>query len=109
MEVGFSRGWWSACMTEAASRDLQQSPPSRRMRSGAASLFAAVLVGLAFAGPLLSGERFYFRDVSQNHGPAIEAARALLRSGDPPWWNPWAGGGKPLIANPNNLLMTPAG
>ena len=72
-------------------------------------MFVAALIALVYAGPLLSGERFYFRDVSQNHGPVIEAARAMLRAGEPPWWNPYAGGGEPLFANPNHVLFVPEG
>jgi len=81
----------------------------RTPRAGAAAAFVAALIALVYAGPLLSGERFYFRDVSQNHGPVIEAARAMLRAGEAPWWNPWAGGGEPLFANPNHVLLVPEG
>lgn len=75
----------------------------------AAVLIVAGAILLAHAWALLAGERYYFRDLSQNHGPVFEAARALLAAGDAPWWNPWSAGGKPLLANPNALLLTPAG
>src|SRR6185436_16121661 len=75
----------------------------------AAALVALALIALAYAGPILSGERFYFRDVSQNHGPSLEGARALLGAGEAPWWSPWAGGGEPLFANPNHVLFVPEG
>lgn len=77
--------------------------------TAAAALLVAGLVGLAFAGAVLSGEQFYFRDLSQNHGPLLEGARALLKAGEPPWWNPWAGGGQPLASNANTLLLHPSG
>jgi len=85
------------------------SATADRSRARAAALAVAALIALVYAGPLLSGERFYFRDVSQNHGPAIEAARAMLRAGQAPWWNPWAGGGEPLFGNPNHVLFVPEG
>src|SRR5437773_10400 len=88
---------------------MSSARPGAR-RATVAAVFAAVgIVALAFAGTIVGGEQFYFRDVSQNHGPILQGARALLWSGQAPWWNPWSGGGQPLLANPNSLLLHPFG
>jgi len=88
---------------------VSSARPGARRATTAAALGVAAVVLVVFAGAILAGEQFYFRDLSQNHGPILQGASALLRTGQPPWWNPWSGGGQPLLANPNSLLLHPYG
>jgi Bacterial membrane protein YfhO len=76
---------------------------------GAAAL-PAVLLGLlllaAFAAPL-SGRLFYLRDLIQNHQPIRHVVIEQMRAGTLPLWDPYHGGGTPLLADPNNLVLHP--
>ena len=56
---------------------------------------------------MLQGRLFYLRDVSQNHYPVRGLVTERLRSGDLPLWDPLHGGGTPLLANPNALVLHP--
>ncbi|MFQ5877884.1 MAG: hypothetical protein ACE5JH_09400, partial [Acidobacteriota bacterium] len=64
------------------------------------------LMLFAFRGPL-SGGRFYLRDVSQNHHPIRSLVTERMRGGSLPLWDPYHGGGTPLLANPDNLVLHP--
>ena len=55
----------------------------------------------------LSGQVFYLRDISQNHYPIRHYVTDRLLAGDLPLWDPLHGGGTPLLANPNNLILHP--
>jgi hypothetical protein len=66
-----------------------------------------LLLGLAFRGAL-AGRVFYLRDVVQNHGPLRGLVAERLRAGEWPAWNPYHGGGTPLFANPNGLVLHPS-
>jgi len=73
------------------------------------ALPAAVLVGLlllAFHGAL-QGRVFYLRDISQNHYPVRALVTERIRSGALPLWDPYHGGGTPLLANPNAQVLHP--
>ena len=61
---------------------------------------------LAFRG-MLQGRLFYLRDVSQNHYPVRSFVTGRLRAGALPLWDPLHGGGTPLLANPNALVLHP--
>jgi hypothetical protein len=79
--------------------------PSRR----GAVLAAFLLVSLwaaAFYGAF-EGRVFYVRDASQNHEPARHVITARLLAGELPLWDPYHGGGTPLLADPNMLVLHP--
>ena len=71
---------------------------------------AAALLGLllivAFRGPL-GGRLFYLRDISQNHYPVRHLVAERLGAGELPLWDPYHGGGTPLLANPDHLVLHP--
>ncbi len=78
---------------------------ARAGASPAAVLLAALLIA-AFHGAL-AGRLFYLRDVSQNHYPIRRLVTERLASPALPLWDPYHGGGTPLLANPNNLVLHP--
>ncbi len=69
------------------------------------ALLAATLA-LAFRGAL-AGRLFYLRDVSQNHMPVRRLVTDRLAAGSLPLWDPLHGGGTPLLANPDHLVLHP--
>jgi len=86
-------------------------PSSRlwRFADPRSALPAAVLVLLlllAFHGAL-QGRVFYLRDISQNHYPVRALVTERIRSGALPLWDPYHGGGTPLMANPNAQVLHP--
>jgi hypothetical protein len=69
-----------------------------------------LLLGLAFlpcAGAFLPGRILYGRDLHLVFWGQAEAAVRLVASGIFPSWNPWAGFGQPLLANPEAQLLYP--
>ena len=70
------------------------------------ALLLVLLLLLAFPG-VLSGRLFYLRDVSQNHYPVRTLVTERLQAGSLPLWDPFHGGGTPLLANPNALVLHP--
>jgi len=84
--------------------------PDAGARRGPAVWAAAGLLGLllavAFRGAL-AGRLFYLRDVVQNHAPVRRVVTDRLRAGGLPLWDPLHGGGVPLLANPNHLVLHP--
>jgi hypothetical protein len=79
--------------------------PSRR-GGLVAALLLVLLWGAAFHGAF-EGRVFYVRDVSQNHEPARRLITERLRAGELPLWDPYHGGGTPLLANPDMLVLHP--
>jgi membrane protein YfhO len=80
------------------------------VRRGAAAWTAAGLLGLLIAFAFrdaLAGRLFYLRDVVQNHAPVRRMVTDRLLSGELPLWDPLHGGGVPLLANPNHLVLHP--
>ncbi len=79
----------------------------RRSRS---RILPVIILGLlsvlAFRGPL-SGRLFYLRDIVQNHAPIRHLVAERMRAGELPLWDPYHGGGTPLLANPDNLVLHP--
>jgi hypothetical protein len=71
-----------------------------------AAALLVLLLAAAFPG-LFTGKIFYLRDASQNHDPARRLVTERIRSGDLPLWDPYHGGGTPLLANPNQLVLHP--
>jgi hypothetical protein len=65
-----------------------------------------LLLVIAFRGAL-AGRLFYLRDVSQNHYPVRHVVTERLRAGELPLWDPYHGGGTPLLADPNTLVLHP--
>lgn len=77
-----------------------------RLRKAAPVLLLGLLLLAAFHGSLL-GRQFYLRDVSQNHAPLRAYVTDSLRQGRLPLWDPYHGGGTPLLANPDALVLHP--
>jgi hypothetical protein len=75
-------------------------------RKALPALLLGLLLLLAFRG-MLQGRLFYLRDVSQNHYPVRAFVTERLRAGDLPLWDPFHGGGTPLLANPDALVLHP--
>jgi hypothetical protein len=77
-------------------------------RPGWAALAAiAAVVAILFAGPLLRGEVFYYRDIHlQWVGQAEAFVRSVAEGSWPLWSRRWSFG-QPLLANPNNQLVYP--
>jgi len=77
----------------------------RRHLPAAAGLSALVL--FLFRDAVFRGEVFYHRDVHlQWYVQALAFVRSIA-AGSWPVWNPWAGFGQPLWANPNNQVLYP--
>jgi len=69
-----------------------------------------IALGLALAAVLLllSSRTFlYYRDNFSTHYPVKSVSAGLLRAGELPLWNFFAGGGQPLAGNPNTLTFYP--
>ncbi|HEV8200338.1 MAG TPA: YfhO family protein [Candidatus Polarisedimenticolia bacterium] len=71
-----------------------------------AGALLAILILAAFPG-VFQGSVFYLRDASQNHDPARRLVTERLHSFELPLWDPYHGGGTPLYANPNMLVLHP--
>jgi hypothetical protein len=69
-------------------------------------LLLAALLATAFHGAL-GGRLFYLRDISQNHMPGRRLVTERMLAGKVPLWDPFHGGGTPLLANPNQLVLHP--
>src|SRR5207245_6293474 len=70
------------------------------------ALILTILLIVAFHGAL-AGRMFYLRDISQNHYPIRHYVTERLRDFSLPLWDPYHGGGTPLLANPNALVLHP--
>lgn len=84
--------------------------PDAISRRDAAAWSAAGLLGLLLAVAFrdaLAGRLFYLRDVVQNHAPVRRMVTDRLLTGELPLWDPLHGGGVPLLANPNHLVLHP--
>lgn len=77
-----------------------------RLQAALPGVLLVLLLLLAFHGPLV-GRRFYLRDVSQNHAPLRAYITERLSAWSLPLWDPYHGGGTPLFANPNALVLHP--
>ena len=71
-------------------------------------LFLILLELLYFWRPVFFGELFYFRDLSMHFLPARELAADYIVNFELPLWDPYRQGGKPLLANPNNMALYPS-
>ncbi|HYV18032.1 MAG TPA: YfhO family protein [Verrucomicrobiae bacterium] len=71
-----------------------------------AGALLVILILAAFPG-VFHDSVFYLRDASQNHDPARRLVTERLRSFELPLWDPYHGGGTPLYANPNMLVLHP--
>src|SRR5882672_1051033 len=88
-----------AMQTESAGR-------SGAARAAGPALVLTLLLVVAFHGAL-AGRRFYLRDLSQNHAPLRAYITERLATGSLPLWDPYHGGGTPLLANPDTLVLHP--
>ncbi|HET8945527.1 MAG TPA: hypothetical protein VFQ07_00975, partial [Candidatus Polarisedimenticolia bacterium] len=82
---------------------MSRTPGGGALVAGA---LLAILILAAFPG-VFQGSVFYLRDASQNHDPARRLVTERLRSLELPLWDPYHGGGTPLYANPNMLVLHP--
>src|SRR5215212_7451235 len=76
--------------------------PERAAFAGIAGVVASL-----FAGPLLRGEVFYYRDIHLQWVGQTEAFVRSVAAGSWPFWNRRWSFGMPLLANPNNQLLYP--
>lgn len=76
------------------------------LRTALPAAVLVLLLLLAFHGAL-QGRVFYLRDISQNHYPVRALVTERIRSGALPLWDPYHGGGTPLLANPNAQVLHP--
>ncbi len=84
------------------------TPTSGSGRARHAWLALTLLAVLAFSGDLLvPGNNLYVRDIARNYVPERGAVATALREGGLPYWNPFAGGGQPLAANPGYAAFYP--
>ena len=70
-------------------------------------LFLAVIV-LCYRQELAGDRLPYYRDITQNYRPVQTLVQQEIGSGRLPLWNPYQGLGRPLMANPNHLVLQPA-
>lgn len=84
----------------------QYQPDRSWVRRLGPGLLLGLLLALTFRGAL-AGRLFYLRDVAQNHYPIRHFIVERLLSGALPLWDPFHGGGTPLLANPNALVLHP--
>ncbi|OLC54711.1 MAG: hypothetical protein AUH92_03460 [Acidobacteria bacterium 13_1_40CM_4_69_4] len=89
-----------------AKDDARRDRVEARLKAAGPALLLGLLLLLAFHGPLL-GRRFYLRDLSQNHAPLRAYVTDSLHQGRLPLWDPYHGGGTPLLANPDALVLHP--
>jgi hypothetical protein len=78
----------------------------RRADLWSALLLIAVTAFL-FADVLFLGNNFWFRDLFLYHFPMKHVVRETIARGEFPWWNPWWGGGQPMLANPAYEILYP--
>jgi len=80
--------------------------PSRRHDWIALAFLA--LLPLVFFFDVVAGNRaFFVRDLARFHHPSKNVLREIVRGGEFPYWNPYAGAGQPLAANPQNEVFYP--
>jgi hypothetical protein len=82
-------------------------PPAfepHRLRAAAA---LALLLAALFPDVVFRGRVFFERDVNQMLYGQVAAFARCLRMGSLPLWNPWAGFGQPLLANPAAQVAYP--
>src|SRR6266850_2976618 len=105
--IPMGRAW---AIGEERLERIGPAPAPGLSRSGAAvsAVILTLLLVIAFRGAL-AGRLFYLRDVSQNHSPLRHLVTERLRAGELPLWDPYHGGGTPLLADPNNLVLHPIG
>jgi len=63
---------------------------------------------LYFYRPIFLGEVFYFRDLHSHFLPKRKLVAEYISRLDLPLWDPYLQGGKPLLANPNNMVLYPS-
>lgn len=62
---------------------------------------------LLFRELLVPGRILAVRDAPFFHLPLRSAFRRLVLEEGIPWWNPWIGGGQPVLSNPNYAAFYP--
>ena len=82
------------------------SPADRRTAGYVSLVF--VVVGLAlFHEVAFGGRQFFFRDLTLQWHPQVEAFVRSIAVGSWPVWTPYVSFGQPLLANPNNEVLYP--
>lgn len=91
--------------------DAQNTPEAAGwtevLREKALWLLLPVVLVL-FWRALLAGETFYFRDLHSHFYPERLLVARTLRAGQLPLWDPYPNGGRPLLANPNDVGLYPS-
>jgi hypothetical protein len=77
-------------------------------RDQAWALFAFVLIGgFFFRSAILEGRVLYRRDISTVWLPQVESLVRCIAAGSWPFWDPYAGFGRPLLADPRAEVLYP--
>jgi hypothetical protein len=63
---------------------------------------------LYFYRPIFLGEVFYYRDLFSHFVPKRKLVAEYISNLELPLWDPYLQGGKPLLANPNNMALYPS-
>ncbi|HET9317075.1 MAG TPA: YfhO family protein [Vicinamibacteria bacterium] len=82
------------------------SRAGRRDAGLAALLFLAVALAL-FQEVVFGGRQFFYRDLTLQWHPQVEAFVRSVAAGSWPVWTPYDSFGQPLLANPNNEVLYP--
>ncbi|MEO6325764.1 MAG: hypothetical protein ABIT01_13995 [Thermoanaerobaculia bacterium] len=69
--------------------------------------FLCLLPTVLFSDVLFFGAGFFHRDLFPYHYPMKRALRAVIESGDFPFWNPFISAGQPMAANPAYEVFYP--
>ena len=78
----------------------------RRAAAGVALSFFVVALAL-FHDVVFGGRQFFYRDLTLQWHPQVEALVRSVGLGSWPLWNPYVSFGQPLLANPNNEVLYP--
>jgi hypothetical protein len=67
-----------------------------------------LIIVLYFYRPIFLGEVFYYRDLFSHFVPKRKLVAEYVSRLELPLWDPYLQGGKPLLANPNNMALYPS-
>ncbi len=78
-----------------------------RRRPGAVAAVAVTALGALALGDVLRGRLLFERDIMGLFWEMCSAFGRSLAAGSPPLWDPWAGFGQPMLANPAAQVAYP--
>ncbi|MDX1950762.1 MAG: hypothetical protein SFY81_01180 [Verrucomicrobiota bacterium] len=84
-----------------------QFPPLPDFRTRHLILLLALLLLLAFPGPMLGYHTFFYRDFGVMGYPTVDYHKNSLWSGELPLWNPYSNCGVPFLAQWGTLVLYP--